>query len=84
VAAEGDPRFPLKSYSPNMRQFATVRLAQAAEKYADSAPMATACCNACRTCVQTNLLTLAAGVGAGLVTAIRRRVKLTAPRSSAP
>jgi hypothetical protein len=41
------------------------RLTQTAAKYADVAPAATTCCNACRTCVQTNLLTAAlAGVAA--------------------
>jgi hypothetical protein len=41
------------------------RLTQAAAKYGDQAPVATACCNACRTCVQTNLLALAfAAIGA--------------------
>ena len=40
-------------------------LTQAAGRYADVAPAATTCCNACRTCVQTNLLTAAlAGVAA--------------------
>jgi hypothetical protein len=38
--------------------------------------MATACCNACRTCVQTNLINagLAAlvGLGAGLARLVRR------------
>ena len=47
-----------------MRQFATVRIAQAAGKYGDHAPVATACCNVCRTCVTSNLI----GLGmAGLV-----------------
>jgi hypothetical protein len=39
--------------------------AQVAGKYAEQAPVATACCNACRTCVTTNviaLVTAAAGV----------------------
>jgi len=45
----------------------TARVNEAAVKYGEHAPMAAACCNACRTCVQTNVLTLAiAGiVGAG-------------------
>jgi hypothetical protein len=49
------------------------RMAQAAGKYGEHAPMATVCCNACRTCVQTNLIGLAlgavtaAGVAAGRV-----------------
>jgi len=42
------------------------RVTGAAAKYGELAPTATACCNACRTCVQTNLL--AAGL-AGLATA---------------
>ena len=51
-----------------MRQFATIRLAQAAAKYGEQAPAATVCCNACRTCVTTNIVTIAtAGIaGAGL------------------
>lgn len=46
------------------------RLSQAAAKYGENAPMAATCCNACRTCVQTNAIaaalavTLAAGTGA--------------------
>jgi hypothetical protein len=42
------------------------RVAQAAGKYGEHAPMATACCNACRTCVTTNVLTLAMGGLTGL------------------
>jgi hypothetical protein len=34
----------------------TGRVAQAAGKYGENAPMATVCCNACRTCVTTNVL----------------------------
>ena len=50
-----------------MRTIATGRINQAAAKLGDQAPMATVCCNACRTCVQTNLIALglAAIVGAG-------------------
>ena len=41
------------------------RLTRAAVKYGELAPAATTCCNACRACVQTNLLTAAlAGVAA--------------------
>ena len=36
-------------------------MAQAAAKYGEQAPMATVCCNACRTCVTTNLIGLATG-----------------------
>jgi hypothetical protein len=42
------------------------RMAQAAGKYAENAPTAAVCCNACRTCVTTNLIGLAtAGLMAG-------------------
>jgi hypothetical protein len=42
------------------------------------APTATACCNTCRTCVQTNLLTAAlAGVAAAGTFLARRLPRLT-------
>ena len=52
-------------------------MVQTAAKYGDHAPMAAVCCNACRTCVQTNVLSLglAAVVGVGVgVTRFGRRV----------
>ena len=52
------------------------RVGQVAAKYGEHAPMVTTCCNACRTCVTTNVLTLAMGAGAAagmfLVRAARR------------
>ncbi len=52
-------------------------MVQTAAKYSEHAPMAAVCCNACRTCVQTNALSLGLaavlGVGAG-VTRFGRRV----------
>jgi hypothetical protein len=39
----------------------TSRIAQATAKYGENAPTAAVCCNACRTCVQTNLIGLALG-----------------------
>ena len=47
--------------------FATGRINQAAAKFGDQAPMAAVCCNACRTCAQTNAIALglAAIVGTG-------------------
>ena len=46
-----------------MKQIASGRITQAAAK---NAPMATVCCNVCRTCVTTNLIGLAtAAVAAG-------------------
>jgi hypothetical protein len=55
-----------------MRQIATGRLARAAAKYGDQAPMAAVCCNACRTCVQTNLIALASGGALALAAAVAR------------
>jgi hypothetical protein len=52
-------------------------MAQTASRYGEHAPMAAVCCNACRTCVQTNAvgIALAAVVGAGAaVTALARRI----------
>jgi len=46
-----------------MKQIATGRLAQAAGRYAEHAPTAAACCNACRTCLTTNLIGLASAGG---------------------
>jgi hypothetical protein len=48
------------------------RMIDVAAKYGDQAPMATVCCNACRTCTTTNLLALATGAGLGAVYAIGR------------
>jgi hypothetical protein len=52
-------------------------MVQATAKYGENAPMATVCCNACRTCVTTNILgVVTAGVaGAGYAIAgfARRR-----------
>jgi hypothetical protein len=58
-----------------MKQTATVRVSQVAAKYGEHAPMATACCNACRTCVQTNLLGIALGSIAAASVAVRRLVR---------
>jgi hypothetical protein len=57
-----------------VKQFATMKLGQAAAKYGEQAPLATSCCNACRTCVQTNVLTVALGAVAFAVAPIRRRL----------
>jgi hypothetical protein len=43
-----------------MKQIWTSKPAQLAGKYGEHAPMATVCCNACRTCVTTNLVGLLA------------------------
>jgi hypothetical protein len=51
-----------------MKQIATLRVSEVTAKYGEHAPMATVCCNACRTCVQTNLL----GIAVGGLAAVRR------------
>jgi len=48
-------------------------MTQAAAKYGELAPAATVCCNACRTCVQTNLLAVALAGFAGLARKLARR-----------
>ena len=57
-----------------MRQIATLRVNQVAAKYGEQAPMTAACCNACRTCVTTNVVGAAtAALGAAWVALRRRR-----------
>jgi hypothetical protein len=49
----------------SVKQIWTGRVAQAAAKYGENAPTAAVCCNACRTCLTTNLIGVAtAGVAA--------------------
>jgi hypothetical protein len=59
-----------------VKVIASGRLAQAAARYGEQAPTATACCNACRTCVTANAIALAtaavAGAGVGLARLARR------------
>jgi hypothetical protein len=54
----------------------TMRLLPLANRAAENAPMATACCNACRACVQTNIVGLAlaglAGAGAFVARLLKR------------
>jgi hypothetical protein len=64
-----------------VKQIVAGRLAQATARYGEHAPMAAVCCNACRTCVQTNLLSLALGglvaAWAGVARFKRRLAKLS-------
>jgi hypothetical protein len=59
-----------------VKQIWTGPVAQAAAKYGENAPMAAVCCNACKTCATTNLISLGmAGVvaaGAGIRRLARR------------
>jgi len=41
-----------------MKQIWTGRITQAAAKYGEITPAASTCCNTCRTCATTNLLSL--------------------------
>jgi hypothetical protein len=54
------------------------RVLQVTAKYGEAAPMATTCCNACRTCTTTNIATLALGgivaAGVGVARLARRLV----------
>jgi hypothetical protein len=58
-----------------MRQIASGKLGMVAAKYGENAPMATACCNACRTCVTTNLLTVGTAAVVGLAAYAKRFVR---------
>jgi hypothetical protein len=58
-----------------VKQFATVRIAEAATKYGEQAPLATTCCNACRTCVTANFLAIASGLVAASAGSVARRVR---------
>jgi hypothetical protein len=53
-----------------MKTIWTGRVVQATARYGEQAPTAAVCCNACRTCLQTNLIGLALGAitaaGAGV------------------
>jgi hypothetical protein len=51
----------------------TGRVVEATAKYGDNAPMAAVCCNACRTCVQTNLIGLALGAISAAGAIVTRR-----------
>jgi hypothetical protein len=61
-----------------VKQIWTGPVAQAAAKYGENAPMAAVCCNACRTCVTTNILGVAmaglAGAGYTVASFARRRL----------
>jgi hypothetical protein len=58
----------------------TGRAVQVAAKYGEHAPMAAACCNACRTCTTTNLVGIAmAGLTAAGVAAASFARRLARP-----
>ncbi len=55
-------------------------MAQTAARYGENAPAATVCCNACRTCVTTNIfgIVIAALAGSGYAVANFARRRFTA------
>jgi hypothetical protein len=59
-----------------MKQIWQRQMLEVTAKYGESAPLATTCCNACRTCATTNIAALALGAlasaGAGVVRFARR------------
>jgi hypothetical protein len=56
-----------------VKQIATLKLTQATAKYGEHAPMAAVCCNACRTCVQTNIIGVVTAAAGGLWGFMRSR-----------
>ena len=65
-----------------MKTIWTGRVAEATAKYGENAPLATACCNACRTCVTSNVLTLAMGAIAGAGYAVANFTRRRLDRAS--
>jgi hypothetical protein len=49
------------------------RVVQATAKYGEHAPSAAVCCNACRTCATSNLITLALGAMTAVGAVVTRR-----------
>jgi hypothetical protein len=57
-------------------------MAEVAGKYGENAPMAAACCNACRTCVTTNIVGIATAALAGVGYAAARTTRRLFARPS--
>jgi hypothetical protein len=60
------------SYTRRMFERTTTRALPLVNRASEHAPMATACCNACRTCITNNILGLL-GAGAVAVVSFLRR-----------
>ena len=58
-----------------MKEIASGRIGLVATRYGEHAPMATVCCNACRTCVTTNLVSVALLGVTGLAASARRLIR---------
>jgi hypothetical protein len=61
-----------------MKTIASGTVGRAVAAYGENAPAATACCNACRACVTTNLLGIALAVLASLSGAFARLARRSA------
>jgi hypothetical protein len=70
------------TYTSGVKQIWTGRIGQVAGKYGEHAPVVTTCCNACRTCVTTNALTLVMGAGAAVGVWATRFVRRTSAKPS--
>ncbi len=68
-------RNPAETYSDRMKLISTGRINDAAAKVGEHAPMAATCCNACRACVQTNLIALGLAGVVGVGTWVSHLVK---------
>jgi hypothetical protein len=55
-----------------VKQIWSGRAVQLAGKYGEHAPTAAVCCNACRTCLTTNLIGLAAAAGGSVAYGLLR------------
>jgi hypothetical protein len=58
-----------------MKQFASAKVGELAARYGEQAPLASACCNACRTCVTTNAVTIAIAALAASASGVARFAK---------
>jgi hypothetical protein len=59
------------------------RMLELSQRYGEQAPMATVCCNACRTCATTNALALVTSVGLGALYASGRFARRLVRRGDA-
>ncbi|MDQ3742977.1 MAG: hypothetical protein M3444_01190 [Acidobacteriota bacterium] len=58
-----------------LKERAQMKMLPLANRANDVGPAATVCCNACRTCVTTNLVGAAFAAGGALVLAARRMLR---------
>jgi hypothetical protein len=73
---------PERRYGAVVKQIWSGRAVQLAGKYGEHAPTAAVCCNACRTCLTTNLIclaTAAAGTVGYTLVRLARRARSVVP-----